>query len=78
MQRHMISGMKFHRIFIVIEITEFLSIMDESNKLPQMFVGHDEILSIDLNIDGSLLVTGAEDGSVKVRLPKCVYCFWKL
>jgi len=42
------------------------SVLDQNSKLPQLFVGHDSIQCLDLNIDGTLLVTGGQDGSIKV------------
>jgi len=48
-----------------VSTTDF-SIMDNYQKLPQIFKGHNAINSIDLNLDGSLLVSGSDDGCVRV------------
>jgi len=37
-----------------------------SKKLPQIFKGQNSVNSIDLNLDGSLLVSGSDDGCIRV------------
>jgi len=42
------------------------SIVDNIQKLPQIFKGQNSVNSIDLNLDGSLLVSGSDDGCIRV------------
>jgi len=42
------------------------NIVDNIQKLPQIFKGQNSVNSIDLNLDGSLLVSGSDDGCVRV------------
>jgi len=42
------------------------NIVDNIQKLPQIFKGQNSVNSIDLNLDGSLLVSGSDDGCIRV------------
>jgi pre-rRNA-processing protein IPI3 len=42
------------------------NIMDKRDKLPSIFIGNDSVNSIDINIDGRVIVAGTDEGVVKV------------